>query len=86
MRQNLLLIIALIFILCSNQSMFASGPARDLDSSPVYVDGANYYSFFDSDDENGFKLYVSQGILNIKYPRPQELLNGEVIVYNLLGQ
>ena len=46
----------------------------------------NYESGINNDDENKFTLYISQGILNIKYDKPIELINGEVIVYNLLGQ
>ena len=46
----------------------------------------NYESAVNTDDENKFTLYISQGILNIKYDKPIELINGEVIVYNLLGQ
>lgn len=38
------------------------------------------------DKQVKFILYVSEGILNIKYPKPQELMNGEVIIYNLLGK
>lgn len=38
------------------------------------------------DKENKFTLYVSEGILNIKYPKPQDLANGEVIIYNILGK
>jgi hypothetical protein len=37
-------------------------------------------------DDKKFSIYVNQGYLNIKYNKPQELQNGEVIVYNLLGQ
>jgi hypothetical protein len=38
------------------------------------------------DEENKFTLYINQGTLSIKYGNPIELVNGEVIVYNLLGQ
>jgi hypothetical protein len=39
-----------------------------------------------TDDESKFTLYINQGTLSIKYGKPVELINGEVIVYNLLGQ
>ncbi len=42
--------------------------------------------FSNPEEESKFKLYISDGILNIKYDKPNELLNGEVIIYNLLGQ
>lgn len=42
--------------------------------------------FSNPEDESKFKLYISEGILNIKYDKPNELLNGEVYIYNLLGQ
>lgn len=38
------------------------------------------------EDESKFKLYISEGLLNIKYEKPSELLNGVVFIYNLLGQ
>ncbi|HEX2935714.1 MAG TPA: T9SS type A sorting domain-containing protein [Bacteroidales bacterium] len=42
--------------------------------------------FSNPEEESKFKLYISEGILNIKYDKPNELLNGEVYIYNLLGQ
>lgn len=38
------------------------------------------------DDENKIILFVNDGILNIKYNKPKDLVNGDVIIYNLLGQ
>jgi hypothetical protein len=38
------------------------------------------------DNDSKFVIYITDGILNIKYNKPAELLNGEVIIYNLLGQ
>lgn len=38
------------------------------------------------DNDSKFILYIADGILNIKYNKPFELANGEVIVFNLLGQ
>jgi hypothetical protein len=40
----------------------------------------------DSNPDNKFVLYIADGMLNIKYNKPAELANGEVIVFNLLGQ
>lgn len=40
----------------------------------------------DNNTDTKFVLYITDGILNIKYGKPQELTNGEVIIYNLLGQ
>jgi hypothetical protein len=51
----------------------------------------NEYSSFNSfptivtDESSRFILYIDEGVLNIKYGKPQELVNGEVIVYNILG-
>jgi hypothetical protein len=39
-----------------------------------------------TENENKFTLYITEGTLYIKYPKPQELVNGEAIVYNMLGQ
>jgi hypothetical protein len=38
------------------------------------------------EDETKFTLYISDGILFIKYAKPQELVNGEAVIYNLLGK
>jgi hypothetical protein len=62
--------------------------AKAIDFAPVY---SNFSSFTVIDttsqlEDKKFNIYVSQGYLNIKYNKPQELLNGEVIIYNLLGQ
>jgi hypothetical protein len=40
----------------------------------------------DDNSDSKFILYIADGILNIRYNKPSELANGEVIVYNLLGQ
>jgi hypothetical protein len=37
-------------------------------------------------DDNKFTIYISDGILFIKYAKPQDLTNGEVFVFNLLGK
>jgi hypothetical protein len=37
-------------------------------------------------DDKKFILYLDQDLLFIKYNRPQDLINAEVSVYNLLGQ
>lgn len=52
--------------------------------SIVEVESVNAASF--ATDENKFTIYISDGILYIKYSKPQELVNGEVFVYNLLGK
>lgn len=47
----------------------------------------NNSAIVNTPDENSkFILYVNGGTLYIKYGKPQELVNGEVIVFNLLGQ
>ena len=40
----------------------------------------------DTESDVKFTLYFSQGILFIKHPVPQELEEGEVVVFNMLGQ
>ncbi len=37
-------------------------------------------------DDSKFTIYISDGILFIKCSKPQELANGEVFVFNLLGK
>lgn len=71
-------------------SLFAfnttSFPGEDLSTYvSIFYESPNE-SVINTDDENKFTLYISQGTLNIKYDKPNELINGEVIVYNLLGQ
>lgn len=61
-------------------------PGEDLSTYvSIFYESPNE-SVMNTDDENKFTLYISQGTLNIKYDKPNELINGEVIVYNLLGQ
>ncbi|HEY4787384.1 MAG TPA: T9SS type A sorting domain-containing protein [Bacteroidales bacterium] len=52
-------------------------------------------SFFDipstnpgnaDDSDSKFVIYIDGSVLNIKYNKPSELANGEVVVFNLLGQ
>jgi hypothetical protein len=43
-------------------------------------------SLTSTENENKFTLYITEGTLYIKYSKTQELLNGEAIVYNMLGQ
>ena len=38
------------------------------------------------ESEAKFTIYLSQNILNIKYTKPQDLANSEVIVFDLLGK
>jgi len=40
----------------------------------------------DNNTDSKFILYIADGTLNIKYNKPMELINGEVVVFNLLGQ
>jgi hypothetical protein len=52
-----------------------------------FLSNTSFYNFYSPGTENDkFTIYVQDGYLNIKYGKPQELLNGEVVLYNLLGQ
>jgi hypothetical protein len=59
-------------------------------ASPSFPSALNYRGFSINDTtqltEKKFLIYVNQGYLQIRYNKPQELINGEVIIYNLLGQ
>ena len=55
-----------------NHSVFLAGMDKESNNAP--------------DEDDKFTLYINQGTLNIKYEKPVELVNGEVIVFNLLGQ
>ena len=49
---------------------------------------AEYESLYDQEEDSDvkFTLYITQGILNIKYPVPQDVEEGEVVIFNMLGQ
>jgi hypothetical protein len=86
-----LLQIAIIFFTCfSTEQYFCSGGNSINNKVPAlnYNSRVKAYSSFDSDtiSDTKFSIYVNQGILNIKYPFPQELEEGEVVVFNMLGQ
>ncbi len=87
-KSRIILTLAGSFFACF--SLFAVNttnlPKEVLSSSFSSLYENNYESGINNDDENKFTLYISRGILNIKYDKPIELINGEVIVYNLLGQ
>jgi hypothetical protein len=57
-------------------------------ASLLFVNNYNTFSISDTTQlkDKKFTIFVSQGLLNIKYAKPNELLNGEIIIYNLLGQ
>lgn len=87
-KSGIILSLACSFFACF--SLFAVNttnlPKEILSRSLSALYQNNYESVVNTDDENKFTLYISLGILNIKYDKPIELINGEVIVYNLLGQ
>lgn len=64
-------------------ALFANANNSGASLFPSYNE---FNSFSNPEEESKFKLYISEGILHIKYNKPNELLNGEVIIYNLLGQ
>lgn len=87
-KSRIILILAGSFFVGFSSFAFntTSLPGEDLSTYvSVFYENPNE-SVINTDDENKFTLYISQGILNIKYDKPNELINGEVIVYNLLGQ
>lgn len=87
-KSHIILTLACSFFACF--SLFAANTTnrskKVLSISLATLYEYNYESVVNTDDENKFTLYISHGILNIKYDKPIELINGEVIVYNLLGQ
>jgi len=66
----------------------SSSPERNIVEQPVAWVNTVDVNLFTPDDnsDNKFVIYINDGILNIKYNKPFELANGEVIVFNLLGQ
>ena len=66
----------------------SSSPERNIIEQPVAWVKTVDVNLFTPDDnnDNKFVIYINDGILNIKYNKPFELANGEVIVFNLLGQ
>jgi len=66
----------------------SSSPERNIVEQPFAWVKTVDVNLFTPDDnsDNKFVIYINDGILNIKYNKPFELANGEVIVFNLLGQ
>ena len=66
----------------------SSSPESNIVEQPVAWVNTVDVNLFTPDDnsDNKFVIYINDGILNIKYNKPFELANGEVIVFNLLGQ
>jgi len=76
------------YILLLSVALWANKPAK---AAVVFAPANNSFLAFASTDstileDKKFNLYVNQGVLNIKSTKPQELKNGEVVIYNLLGQ
>lgn len=42
--------------------------------------------FQNEEEKTKFVLFISDGILNIECKKPEELVNADIIIYNLLGQ
>jgi hypothetical protein len=78
----------IIFLLGILVSLTALNSVTNAANSFPFSTSYNNFSLSDTTllNEKKFNIFVNQGFLNIKYNKPQELLNGEVIVYNLLGQ
>jgi hypothetical protein len=71
--------------------LFALTASKSVKSASFSFLSGSYYSNFSIADttfitDKKFNIFVSQGFLQIRYYKPLELQNGEVIVYNLLGQ
>ena len=89
MKQILLISFISIGFLLSGQVARSGGLNYYTNNNEFFnIRGNTSTSVNDPDDESEtkFNLYISQGILNIKYPVPQELENGEIVIFNMLGQ
>jgi hypothetical protein len=67
------------------QATTNSGPGNGISDQS---DGSSFNtsSLSTEDNENKFILVIKDGTLTIKYNKPAELINGEVLIFNLLGQ
>jgi hypothetical protein len=67
---------------------FIAIPSKAISIANTIFPPLNELSFYsdNTDENNKFTIYMSQGLLNIKYNKPNDLLHSEIIVYNLLGQ
>lgn len=72
-----------IFTVIAFFTLFANA---NISAANLFSSYSESYSFSNPEEESKFKLYISDGILNIKYDKPNELLNGVVFIYNILGQ
>jgi hypothetical protein len=68
--------------------LFPAHGMKAADNYLSFLSNTSFYNFYSptTSESDKFTLYIQDGYLNIKYGKPQELLNGEVILYNLLGQ
>lgn len=64
----------------------ALGVKANASGEGLFSSNSEKVSFSNPEEESKFKLFISDGILNIKYDKPNELLNGVVFIYNILGQ
>lgn len=89
--KQILLLLSFISALC----LFPNSVLANTNADPTKGILEQSNSFFtplsnnvnnQDDADTKFVIYISDGILNIKYNKPAELLNGEVIVFNLLGK
>jgi len=82
----LTILISAFFITLNLQAGIITDPNKSILESNSFLASLSS-NFANPDDiDTKFVIYINGSILNIKYNKPQELINGEVIVYNLLGQ
>ena len=84
--------VLLISLICLGFSNYKSD-AKSVDPEKTVLDQSSFWTANSSantlstdDNDNKFIIYINDGALIIKYNKPQELMNGEVVIFNLLGQ
>lgn len=71
-----------------SNAAYTSLPEKNVLEQSISLINSTNAELLNADDINDskFEVYINDGILTIKYNKPAELANGEVIVFNLLGQ
>jgi hypothetical protein len=60
-------------------------PVKTVLEQQSFMFAPSFNTVSPEENDTKFVLYINEGILYIKYGKPQELVNGEVILFNLLG-
>ena len=87
LKINIYITLLLIISCIQTTNSFAVSPKSYIETvvfSDIEIN--NNVVFVVDELDAKFTIFVNQKTLNIKYIKPLELINGEVVVYNILGK